>query len=437
MDVGRLIVDGKFLDATFSKEYIRDNLPTIKNVITQNLPQVVSIEHIRGELRRKNLEDVRQERERKISTEKQKKFDTIKQKLEHNSINNLKVTEEFQWSDMVFSAKKVAYRDIILESKNSRAWYSTYASIKQDNDFNTITNNFITSLISRVQNHGGNDDESFSFTYGSEKAGNKRTLELHKKESGKARKYYINNVRINLSELKEVITNSLCFTNEGDFNHFLKSISKLSLEMHRVIGEGLVYKESISDTGVPLKTKLVVVREERKNYLEYLDATTKAPTKLMFQNLRKFINRSHIRWDNLSADGLVYLLRDNLIHTVDGYDDKENVSRAIIAYGQTLLEEENKKAKEEMETEMKKMSITTVTATIDKAEQTVYIVKGESGRQYAVSQTGVCYEYPNMRYICIADTQTMGQWDKIVSRFYALKNDSVMATKISTLRVNI
>ena len=45
------------------------------------------------------------------------------------------------------------------------------------------------------------------------------------------------------------------------------------------------------------------------------------------------------------------------------------------------------------------------------------------------------YSYPDMRYICIVDKTPDQQEgvDAIVNRLYALKNDSMLATQISTL----
>ena len=65
-----------------------------------------------------------------------------------------------------------------------------------------------------------------------------------------------------------------------------------------------------------------------------------------------------------------------------------------------------------------------------------YLIKGKSGRQYLLTTDCQIYDFKTMKYICIVDKTIGGgfQNDKLVSRIFALANDSMTAEHIYTLK---
>ena len=67
---------------------------------------------------------------------------------------------------------------------------------------------------------------------------------------------------------------------------------------------------------------------------------------------------------------------------------------------------------------------------------TGYLIAGISGQQYFLTKELQIYKYPSMEGVCIVDKSQKNGFrnDRIVSRIFALANDSLIASDVHTLR---
>ena len=424
IDVGRLVVDGHYLDDTVDDQYLINNKLAIVDCMSTNLPVVVSMKHIKNALRIYGIEEARAKQEAAITEERTSKFNAIKNVLLKDGYMNNPV--ECTFNEITYNGPVVKYMDLELSSDND-IMETVYSWLDEESVFTYLLDKAITCC-----EHMVNRGRTPKISFGSKKAGNFRTLLISKKQVGTSAKYYINGTRINKGELVEVIRNSLCFTEDASYAHFLKQISKMSLELHKITNDGLIYSNLLDDQRLPKPCKLIVIREKRKTYIEYLSEGKQQRAQLR-RNHKRLINRSHVKWDNVIYESnLVGLLRNSLELTSDC---TEEFCKSLVKYGRDLLIEETKQQREALEREIKQLKLERKMVTLENAEHDAVIVKGQTGKQYAIRVADAkVWEYPVMRYICIADTENTTMWGKVLNRVYALKNDSAMASKISTLQ---
>jgi hypothetical protein len=422
LDVGRVIIDGHYLDDTITKEFMRYNGEAIHKIVSDNLPNIVGISHIQNALRIHNIAEERIRKEKEIETEYAKKFREVKDTLTHYDYLSKPTTITFD--GITFNGHRITYNDLVLECTEDSVMESVYSRFDIHDSFNDIMGDCLQKIDHYIKR------TNMALTIGSTKAGNLRTLQLSTKTFDHKTKYFINGIRINKSDYLEVIRNSLCFSETSAYNHYVKQISKMSLTLHKMTNDGLIYTELVDANNLPTPCKLVVVRKNKKSYIEY--KTESGLIHLPIKNQIKLINHSHIKWDNITR---VSVLKNTLSRALGNTVSLEMCDE-IIKQGIALMYKEASEQREALEREIKQLNLERKEVMCDNVKSDAVIVTGQSNKQYVIRIADAkVWEYPNMSYVCIADTENTNMWGKVLNRVYALKNDSMMAGKISTLHV--
>jgi len=197
----------------------------------------------------------------------------------------------------------------------------------------------------------------------------------------------------------------------------LKSVSKCSLKFHKAISNGV--KHTYHLNGEPTYVELKMVRDKSINYLVL------GKKKLRINNTNALID-----WNGWTYTEFIHML----VNTV-------NISFKEIK--QLLKEgiERHKKAVEKSEKLLKEtIKILGVEKkTVENKEG--YAIKGASGTEYLVEEESCkvwrIMDSAKLDYVCIVDKTSEHQIgkDKLVSRLYALKNDTFVAQDITTLKL--
>lgn len=289
-----------------------------------------------------------------------------------------------------------------------------------DLDFNDLYNRFCERL----------DDREFDGTLGSLRVKVERKTKT-KSDDTTSSQWKINDVRINKEEIVEMLKRAICFDNVADYNKLLKQVSKCSLLFHDMLNAGLhfvVSANSSFDHETGEKTlKLQVTRLKNHNYIKLGEKNIK------IKNTSKIIARSTLnrarrqRYMSLE-ESIAFFASDIFDPQLDSSDIasiiREGFKEHLLAIkrSEEFLKDavKNTKAKE-----------------AEMMNERGYFVTGISGKQYFLAKSAKVYDVASKSYICIVD-KTVGssfQNDRIVSRLYALYNDSMVARAINTLKV--
>lgn len=244
-------------------------------------------------------------------------------------------------------------------------------------------------------------------------------------------RWYMNTYRINTVELEPVLERALCFTNQVDFDKFLKSVSTCSLFFHRYLQLGLdiAVKDSFDHTNIVMKFPL-----ERKKGKMYLVLDDKEFAIADTHKLIRLSNKQNI------MDVVTTLLDGSAVHNVEADDIKQIIQEGKQAY--TAAIEKSKVLLQETE---ELFGIQPESLEIGGKSKFGYKIKGKIRTYFLEKDTEIddngqtrgcgVYDYHSGQYICIVDKSTsqVGQ-DKLVNRIFALHNDSRVAQHINTLQ---
>lgn len=361
--------------------------------------------------------------------EREKELARIKNEKYKEAINNLH-EKPFVKNGITFEEYKITYEKITIDTYNHFNFklYLSTKSIDELVDFNTLMNFILKSMVYKFiydtkwnipANIRWRNVYNLDYTYNID-----RNKDLQFEVDNKlitikydGSKYYINDIRINKNEIAEALTHILCYNSIDDYNKFLKSVSKCSLKFHKAISNGV--KHTYHLNGEPTYVELKMVRDKSINYLVL------GKKKLRINNTNALID-----WNGWTYTEFIHML----VNTV-------NISFKEIK--QLLKEgiERHKKAVEKSEKLLKEtIKILGVEKkTVENKEG--YAIKGASGTEYLVEEESCkvwrIMDSAKLDYVCIVDKTSEHQIgkDKLVSRLYALKNDTFVAQDITTLKL--
>jgi len=162
-------------------------------------------------------------------------------------------------------------------------------------------------------------------------------------------------------------------------------------------------------------------------------------TPIIFINILIFIKYKNKEYRISNINNLItaqdWSYKSLNTHILAGLLEKNsqlNYDEAIdcIKLGLKRYRESIKKAKQLLQETIKKLDIKLIDVENSEVNGKGYLVTGKSGKQYLVTEGLKVYRYPQMSYICIINKGKVGNLnttDLLISRIYALKNDSVMA----------
>jgi hypothetical protein len=419
---------------TVKKEHLPRDLKNLINYVNRSRREDASrrvvvmdekrIEFIEKSAEKKQaLEQTQEKAEKSISEKLNKKLKLV------TDLKPLKVNDVFIYPNKIvyenqeIKSMKVKCPELIYQDLHY-SWQ--YNQINLDSiNFDVLFERFLIEYISASTN---NPDVNILAVFGDVKADL-----ISKSFTNKSRVTsllrYINGYRINAAELNDVLSRSLCFTEQSTFDSFLKQVSKCSLRFHSYLGKGLnISVQNPFEYTDRIQLKLTISRDKRYNYLEI------GKNKYLIKNSNRFLNLDKAR----DMSTLTSILTDSTV--IDGVLISD--IQALVKEGRLKHHNSLKKSKELLEKTMKKFGLTQVTEKIDKTTRQGFIVQGQKSKYFIendidlVDGSGKCgvYRYPSGQYVCIVD-KSLDQvgLDKLVNRIYALQNDSRLVHQIHTL----
>jgi len=237
-------------------------------------------------------------------------------------------------------------------------------------------------------------------------------------------RYYMNGHRINTQEIHNCVERAICYDNQEDYDHFLKSVSTCSLKMHRYLQLGIDVRVRDSFDMTEVVIKFPIERFKNLNYLVLNDEEYKIRDTQKLLRLERADDIMQVINVLLSGDVVMGIGPEDIKNVIDA--GKQAYVDAIAKSKELLEHAENTLGVSEQHIELK-----------DGTSFNGYIIEGKL-RTYAVNardQRHSVYDYDTAQYICIVDKSNAAQVgkDMLVNRLFALHNDSVVATKINTL----
>lgn len=290
---------------------------------------------------------------------------------------------------------------------------------------------------------------------------------------------YVNDVAINIEEIEQVCYRASCCETAEEFTKFLNSVNKMSLKWHDAIANGLGVKihdnitaDELSRETAPmsapkLRFKLVddevhlIVNENKSVKVKFSDLLKKVAT--INRKTNGLVSSAYLSYDRKGPAWARRQLTDALIECCT-FEEKK--LRTIIKEDKTVPVLENGKkvydkntvcyltaadAKfieemarqytvkaQEREKIFLEAAVKATGATKDEhfKGELHYVVKGNLNTYAVNAKTNQVCEYPSGRHICIVEPghQVTTGGDATAARLYALKADSMTASKIGTIK---
>jgi len=292
-------------------------------------------------------------------------------------------------------------------------------------DFDTMFLTFCNSLQWKVKQVS--ETTAFTFTVGQITLnGRIDVTETSKKIS--QRRLYLEDFRINIDELEQVLGQLLCFKDMEVCMGFLEQVSKCSLRIHQYLAKGLKVLFRDDFTGKDLCAKFTLSRKANKHFL------TVGEKNYPVHDINRLVTIEGIR----TVDKLIDLLVNPKVIEVDISELGKIVEEAKKAY--TLAEENAKKLLRDVE---QKFKLQKQRVNIHGVNHEGYIIHGKL-RDYFIAiinggrddERYDVYDYPSGQHRCIVD-KIMGHAevgvDRLIKRIYGLMNDSLIADSVRTL----
>ena len=374
------------------------------------------------------------------ATEARRREETKQTKLEKKLKQLAAGKTKFKQNSVEFSKEKIIYEGQELSCTNKKAsptniltyLLSSYRQNLEEIRFDRVFDTFVSYVNSEVQALSPdlkNPEPCIRGTIGDV------AFRIVGRAVGKGRRVYINNHRINMSEVDDVLRQALCFTKQETFDDFLSTVSKCSLAFNKLLAEGIKARVHDPFLETDYNIKLPVIRRNGKNYLLFGEKDDQTEYKIKSTSALASLAKNRRN----SYDGYSY--RNNKLFNVllsgraiDGLAPKD--LKYIVEEGKKEFKRAEKKSLELLEKTIKTLGVTEETHHGVKG----YVVKGTKSK-YFLSEgqdrhTGGCEvrTLPGWNYVCIVDKSLdQAGADKIVNRMFALKNDALVANKVHTL----
>lgn len=252
-------------------------------------------------------------------------------------------------------------------------------------------------------------------------------IKVERKKNDTGLFYYINDIRINKIDVVPLLKRAICFNTAEEYADLLKKVSHCNLTFHDIISNGLIIKFSDGESRDDGFLKLCIRRNKNKNYIVLDDK------EFQISNTNKLISLSYSAindhtWNRRNTPKFGELV--TVFKKMFEFTDDEIVQ--IFADGLKIYKEAIRNSEQFLKEAIEVCKVNEIT----EGEYTGYLITGNSGRRYLLTDELKIYGYPEMQYICVVD-KTLGKGfanDKIASRIYALKNDSFLVSQISTLK---
>lgn len=240
---------------------------------------------------------------------------------------------------------------------------------------------------------------------------------------------YINGHRVNKDEVEQCLQQALCYETQEDYDKFLQSVSKCSLKVHRYLQLGLDLSVYDAFNHVNLTMKLPLERRNGHNYIvlgknEYRIHDTNALLRL--ENKSDLLNIINVLLNPKIVSGVAIQNMKAIVKSA-----KKAHEDAIMRSTRLLEDAENMFNLRKQRIRMGNGSYIFGYRITGKLKEYALEIDEHDPAKGRVS----VYDYDSGTYICIVDkSRSQVGMDKIVNRIYALANDSLVASQITTLQ---
>lgn len=360
--------------------------------------------------------------------------DAVKAKLQKKADENKLI----KLSDIEFTAHQIVYAEQVLaytEKSEDDKWgykileelLSNYGSTIEHVNFDNVFSQFVTlALPATFRNKDG---------YRSGTIGNVNYAITEKETTNRlgnsSKRSYINGIRINQDELRPCLLQAICFTEQADYDSFLKTVSKVSLQIHKYLLNGI--ESSVTDelNRETLNLKFPLVRKSGNTYIRINKVDYKV------RNIHKLVNivndRNLVKVAKTLMDDTIVtgIAPPSLSGIVTG---AREAYRAAVEKSKLLLKQTEKVFKLTYEANK------TIGSDGNARRLSGYQVNGTRNSyfvEYNPESKNNQFKVWNAKtgaYFCIVDKshQQVGV-DGLVNRIYALHNDSALANQIHTI----
>ncbi|RTL07777.1 hypothetical protein EKK58_01130 [Candidatus Dependentiae bacterium] len=268
----------------------------------------------------------------------------------------------------------------------------------------------------------------------------------------------VNGHLINNDELPRVLRRATCYTDAASYNSFLRQIEKASLRVHDAIANGVPIKIWLPARAgyhqdVTMKHPKIQFITEGGKYFLWIDKekTRRVPLRRfvgLLDKLKKLnsqTNNGYVHDDSgfnyRNTDWCKWKLKRIIReHAVDDKDVPLVTEAELEPLVELLLE-----ARTEAEKKSAQLLASVVKETgaqeINYKGLTAYEITGNSGQRYRVEKEGQfrVWKAGTDQYVCIVDGRgEMGVgYDALVARLLALRNDTFVVDRITTLRDHV
>jgi hypothetical protein len=356
--------------------------------------------------------------------------DAVKAKLEKKAAEN----KTIKLADIEFTAHQIVYAEQVLaydDTNENNKWgykiledlLSTYGSTIDNINFDNVFSAFVTLALPATYR----SKETYrSGTIGTVK------YAITEKETTNAlgnasKRSYINGVRINAKELRACLLQAICFTEQADYDQWLKTVSKVSIQIHKYLLNGIETAVTDELNHERLNLKFPLVRKTGNTYIRINEVDYKV------RNIHKLVNirseRSLLKVAGVLMDDTIVsgILSPSLSGIVTG---AREAFRAAVEKSRVLLKQTEKVFNLTYESNK----------TIAGKRLSGYQVNGNRNKyfiEYNPESKDNEFKVWNAEtgdYFCIVDKshQQVGV-DGLVNRIYALHNDSALANQIHTI----
>jgi len=369
-----------------------------------------------------------------IAQEKQKKEEELNTSIKKNLKTRLKDKSKLVFNDMVFEDKILTYENQIIKVENMKhgtvdvdediigAWLRNKINGYRSTGLADVNFNHVLEAVAQyLQSMVKSRTASFDITVGTITAKVAKTNKTS--DSGKTiGRLTINDIRVNISELGEVIETMICYDSDDTFNAFLKSITSCSIAIHKLIATGISVNYYDNFFNQHINYTFHLYRTKGKNYVKGLKNA-----KYRIRNINSF--KSKLR-QSYSLQDMTSVFSDEKIVDIPADKIIDLMKEGIKTYKEALKRSEKLLQSTVKMLKAKEVQInTTYNGTIN-----AYEVKGKK-QTYYVDREGNHEVYgEDKSHICIVDKghRVVGQ-DILVARMLTVANDSRVAHKVTTL----
>jgi len=235
---------------------------------------------------------------------------------------------------------------------------------------------------------------------------------------------YLNKHKIVKDDIFYCVHQAISYDNQDKYDEFLQSVSYTSLKVHKLTKSGLYLNFHDYIMNKQIKLTIPVKRIKNKNYLVINNkdrAIRKTDAIMRLPNKHSILDIIKVLVDKEIVTGLSYTdLKGFIDKGQEAYKKLEAQKTALI---DTTLQSLN--ITKEDHVILNNGHILENTYKVDGTLRSYYVESVEPFKIYSAAEG---------RYICMLDkTPYVSPEVKLISRFYALKNDSVISKEVATL----